>query len=448
MGGGILGLPFAMEKLGLVAGCLLLLSMALFGVVSAWMLLIAMEEVRQKSYAEVGNVLFGQVTAVSVDLSIALYNIGVLVSYVMILGDILPDFMHFIGAPAMLQERTALLVASAIFVLWPLSSLPSMGHLRHASLVCLLMIALLAASLVLLAVWTDETSEPLRYGCESGTGFLTQLPVLIFAYTCNMNVPIFYSELRAQKHENIDSKFKTKREKMMWATYVSFVLCFLAYFLVALCGYVAFRGQTQPDILTNLQSNNFRAAPYVKMAYSLVMFTSYPVMAFSCVASIYRLFWEFWSFFQPEDQAYARFEACSPSAIVDDGESSPKVFSTPYQWPNESNLREASDFQPKAHRVPPPVPSWAVRQLLVVAIVAGTVAAGIILPDLSVVFGLTGGFCGGLVSYCFPGAFYVRVARKRSEHLPCGPWLGHVLLYFGLLAGVFASGVVAWQARH
>ena len=47
-----------------------------------WMLLIAMEESRQKSYAEVANVLYGTRTGIMVDVTIALYNFGVLVSYV------------------------------------------------------------------------------------------------------------------------------------------------------------------------------------------------------------------------------------------------------------------------------------------------------------------------------------------------------------------------------
>ena len=46
------------------------------------MLLIAMEESRQKSYAEVANVLYGTRAGITVDVTIALYNFGVLVSYV------------------------------------------------------------------------------------------------------------------------------------------------------------------------------------------------------------------------------------------------------------------------------------------------------------------------------------------------------------------------------
>ena len=46
------------------------------------MLLIAMEESRQKSYAEVANVLYGTRAGIMVDVTIAMYNFGVLVSYV------------------------------------------------------------------------------------------------------------------------------------------------------------------------------------------------------------------------------------------------------------------------------------------------------------------------------------------------------------------------------
>ena len=75
-----------------------------------------------------------------------------------------------------------------------------MGALRHASLICILMIAMLSVALLAAGSKTIDVSEPLdgpvQYGVHSRVGFLTQLPVLIFAYTCNMNVPIFYGSLR------------------------------------------------------------------------------------------------------------------------------------------------------------------------------------------------------------------------------------------------------------
>lgn len=74
-----------------------------------------------------------------------------------------------------------------------------MGALRHASLLCILMIALLSVALLVAGTQTIDVSKPLdgpvQYWAYGDTGFVKQLPVLIFAYTCNMNVPIFYGAL-------------------------------------------------------------------------------------------------------------------------------------------------------------------------------------------------------------------------------------------------------------
>ena len=74
-----------------------------------------------------------------------------------------------------------------------------MGALRHASLLCILMILLLSVALVVAGTKTIDVSEaldgPVQYWAHGRVGFMEQLPVLIFAYTCNMNVPIFYGSL-------------------------------------------------------------------------------------------------------------------------------------------------------------------------------------------------------------------------------------------------------------
>ena len=74
-----------------------------------------------------------------------------------------------------------------------------MGALRHASLLCILMILLLSVALVVAGTKTIDVSEaldgPVQYWVHGRVGFMEQLPVLIFAYTCNMNVPIFYGSL-------------------------------------------------------------------------------------------------------------------------------------------------------------------------------------------------------------------------------------------------------------
>ncbi len=63
------------------------------------------------------------------------------------------------------------------------------------------------------------------------------------------------------------------------------------------------------------------------------------VMCFSCVASVHRLFWQFYSLFHPEEGAYRRFEACSPT-MEQESSMAPSIFATPYRLPGEDHLRE------------------------------------------------------------------------------------------------------------
>ena len=94
------------------------------------------------------------------------------------------------------------------------------------------------------------------------------------------------------------------------------------------------------------------------------------------------------------------------------------AFQTQQQVTNYSLLtKEPPGFvrEDDENQAAPPAPTTSERLLLVLLLVCSTVLLGVILPDLSVVFGLTGGFCGGLVTFCFPAMFYIRVASKKSE---------------------------------
>ena len=84
----------------------------------------------------------------------------------------------------------------------------------------------------------------------------------------------------------------------------------------------------------------------------------------------------------------------------------------------ETHLKEDPDFvrsEATTSKRQPPAPTLWERLLLVLLLVSSSITLAAVLPDLSVVFGLTGGFCGGLVTFCFPAIFYIRVASKKGE---------------------------------
>eukprot|EP00930_Biecheleria_cincta_P046085 TRINITY_DN31783_c0_g1_i1.p1 TRINITY_DN31783_c0_g1~~TRINITY_DN31783_c0_g1_i1.p1 ORF type:complete len:504 (-),score=64.38 TRINITY_DN31783_c0_g1_i1:127-1638(-) len=444
IGGGILGLPFAMRQCGTVLGAVLLIVFAMLTDLAAWMLLVCVDATRQKSYALVGETLYGPLMGLCVDLAVFLNNLGVLISYVVVIGDLVPPFMTYISAPALLQNRASLLSCVALCILLPMSCLRSMGALRYTSLVCLFMILLLLILVVamgtgIIDVHEDRSSSSPRLFAESARPVFTQMPVIVFAYNCAMNVPILYSELRRQKTELVDSKFGTKRSKMMLAMHTSVAAVAAIYCLVAVYGYLAFEEHTAPDILTNFQSDIFSPAPYVRVSYSLVLICSYPVMCFSCVASLHRLLLHVRAAFCRDEEDYVPFMAASPGSHA--------LF--PHGLPSgqpESSCSDDSTADPfdSKNANTPSETSRAAHLIEVVSLVSLTLILGVLLPNVSAIFGITGGLCGGAVTFVFPGLFFAKVAREPEGADLWAP-LGYIMLALGAMLSVGTTLLVAWH---
>mmetsp|Transcript_38379 Transcript_38379/g.110935 ORF Transcript_38379/g.110935 Transcript_38379/m.110935 type:complete len:521 (+) Transcript_38379:97-1659(+) len=470
IGGGVLGLPFAVQQTGIAAGGLLLLLIAGITDISAWMLLVSVDATRELSFAMVAEKLYGRWLGVCVDCAVLFNNFGTLVSYVVILGDLIPPFMTYLDAPATLQDHRIVLSAIALCALLPLSLLRSMGALRHVSLLCLLMI--LMFSLILIAMGTgcialpQPTDARLEYIPSSRQAFFSQMSVMVFAYNCLMNVPVLYGELRRKSRDTVDSTFATKRSKMMTAMHFSLTTCAVTYVGVGVFGYVAFRSGTQHDILTNLDYHIFSPAPYVKVSYSLVIICSYPVMCFSCVASLHRLLLHLREAAGRGKYNYQPFQAFSPSsspAFRSPGWSKTAIWSPPPEEA-EVTMTEEDVTTPEdkeglhALLLPPhppqkpdfsaPGPSLALpsappsetgRIVEATGIVISTLLIGLAVPDLSVVFALTGGICGGSITFIFPGLFFLRVPSATSKS--CRLCLGYGVLWIGILVSIATTAI-------
>lgn len=468
IGGGILSLPFAMEECGLVLGIALIIGVALMTDLAAWMLLYASDATRENSYAGVAEALYGRWLGVVVDITVFLNNLGSCMGYVVIIGDLLPSFMSFVDGPALLKDRAGMTIILGITVLFPLASLKSMSALSYVSLLCLCMIATFVVSLFVMGAGIIDVSEPYDgpphlYPPDT-TAMVAQVPVIFFAFICHQNIPILYGELRRQSFEEVDSKFRTKRGKMMYAMHVSVFVCAVVYLIGAVSGYVAFKGRTAHDVLVNLQYRTFFLAPYVKLAYSIVIICSYPIMSLSCASSFHRLLW-LAKVVRPSSRADA-IGGIDPMTLA-----SPMDMRSPGPWadrtlmPQELHLQQPPVYErPAKEEVPPP---QGILRLLEVAFIVGTTLLfAIAVPDVSIVFGLTGGVCCSSIMYIFPAMFYLRVKSDEAEDLASsdsffvqyshesavdglqhrgGKFLGHVLLWGGISVAIGSTTIIIMQ---
>lgn len=123
---------------------------------------------------------------------------------------------------------------------------------------------------------------------DNFTDLSTAVSVFFTCLCAHVNIPKMTSELKFPTK----SKFGNKLKKMDRVNNISFVACTVVYFLVGVCGYLAFGANTKGNLLSNFADLNVWYLNIVKVAYAFVALFSYPVLSFSPLVSIDKTFFK------------------------------------------------------------------------------------------------------------------------------------------------------------
>ncbi|THC95244.1 hypothetical protein EYZ11_005283 [Aspergillus tanneri] len=217
--------------------------------------------------------------AVVFDAAIAIKCFGVGVSYLIIIGDLMPGVVQgFVGSSPdfdFLVDRHFWVTAFMLIVI-PLSYLRRLDSLKYTSIAALVSMAYLVVLVVYHFVVGDTVAEkgPVRLVQWAGlVPTLSSLPVIVFAFTCHQNMFSILNEMATPSH------FRTTS-----VVFASIGSAAATYILVAITGYFSFGDNIGGNIVgmytPGLWSTIGRAAIVM-----LVMF-SYPLQCHPCRASV------------------------------------------------------------------------------------------------------------------------------------------------------------------
>ena len=196
VGAGTLAMPAVMSHMGIMLGVLLIVWS---GITSSFGLYL---QSRCSRYLDRGTASFfalSQITypnaAVIFDAAIAVKCFGVGVSYMIIIGDLMPGVMLGFNDNAdqlpYLVDRNFWITAFMLLII-PLSFLRRLDSLKYTSLVALVSIGYLIV-LVVYHFSVDPHADPSQIRVIRWAGAvetLSTLPVVVFAYTCHQNVSL------------------------------------------------------------------------------------------------------------------------------------------------------------------------------------------------------------------------------------------------------------------
>ncbi|KAK3988424.1 transmembrane amino acid transporter protein-domain-containing protein [Cladorrhinum sp. PSN332] len=280
IGAGTLAMPAAMSHFGVVLGVVLIIWC---GLTSAFGLYL---QSRCARYLDRGTSSFfalSQITypnaAVVFDAAIAIKCFGVGVSYMIIIGDLMPGVAEAFGSAdaglEFLADRKFWITVFFLVFIIPLSFPKKLDSLKYTSIVALLSIGYLVI-LVVYHFAADEVPNNRNIRIitwEGPIAALKSLPVIIFAYTCHQNMFSILNEIKDNTPLSIVSVIGG-----------SIGSAASVYILVAITGYLTF-GDTVKGNIVGMYPPSI-ASTIAKAAIVILVTFSIPLQIHPCRASI------------------------------------------------------------------------------------------------------------------------------------------------------------------
>ena len=242
LGAGALSLPFAFSQCGLVAGTLFLFLAGFTTHLSIRLLIEASDKTTFNSYEMLTVQLFGGAMGVAVEFSILIFCFGTCIAYIVAVGDILEQGVLDVFDLPGFVNRDSLMILFWAFIMFPLSMLEKINSLRFASMFGVCSIFFLSFSISFHSIRDVILHDSWNYDAslwpESPTALVKSMPVVMFAFTCQVNVFSIYEEL-----ENKSAK------RMNRVNVGAMKTCVVAYLLSGAFGYLDFGRTTQGNIL-------------------------------------------------------------------------------------------------------------------------------------------------------------------------------------------------------
>ncbi|KAL1296723.1 hypothetical protein AAFC00_000194 [Neodothiora populina] len=279
VGAGVLAMPSALSNMGVTLGVLVIVWS---GLTSGFGLYL---QTRCAKYLDRGSASFfalSQITypnaAVFFDAAIAIKCFGVGISYLIIIGDLMPGVVRGFtdSPPAEYLVDRHFWVTVFMLVVIPLSFLRRLDSLKYTSVIALISIGYLVVLVVYHFAKGDTLAERGAVHLVQWKGIvptLASFPVIVFAYTCHQNMFSILNEISDNSHFQTTSVVMT-----------SIGSAGSIYLLVAITGYLSFgdhvAGNIVAQYIPSVASTIGKAAIVV-----LVMF-SYPLQVHPCRASV------------------------------------------------------------------------------------------------------------------------------------------------------------------
>jgi len=367
VGAGIIGIPYALQQSGLVAGVLLLVLVAYLTDKSLRMIVeLASFHPKLKNrgvmtYEDLMSYPFGKWGSYFVLFNMFILAYGAMVAYLLIIKDTIPTILGIAhGTDGSFWEREMIMLATSLIVVLPLSLQRDMASLSFTSVISVLADIILV---VFIAAYA-----PIKSNVSDAGGFGKVLQEDWLNPTIFIGLGILSTAMACQHSAFIVSGSLVNKTQSRWATvtfrslFISTVLCAV----LGICGYLGFLEATEGDVLNNFPSDTIESNG-ARSLLAITMFFTYPMECFVARHVIVKL-----------------------------------MYGGDLDGPIDENGNPKKEFF-----------CFSRRFAVTIGIYVVTLIPALIVDDLGPVLSITGSLGGSMLSYMAPGMVYLGV---NGEH--------------------------------
>ncbi|EJS44006.1 avt6p [Saccharomyces arboricola H-6] len=415
-GAGILAMPYAFKPFGLVPGVIMIVVCGACAMQSLFL------QARVANYVPQGRASFSSLTrlinpslGIVFDLAIAIKCFGVGVSYMIVVGDLMPQIMSVWTKNAWLLSRKVQISMIMLFFVAPLSFLKKLNSLRYASMVAISSVAYLCVLVLVHYVAPSEEILHLKghvsYFFPQQThdvNVLKTLPIFVFAYTCHHNM---FSIINEQK--------STRFGHVMKIPLIAISLALVLYIAIGCAGYLTFGDSIVGNIIMLYPQTV--SSTVGRIAIVLLVMLAFPLQCHPARASIHQIFQHF----------TGENATTTVTSLGEPDESSPLILDNGLDI-NEI-IEEESIYEPK--ETPLKGRSFI---LITCGILIASYLVAISVSSLARVLAIVGATGSTSISFILPGLFGYKLIG--SEHKTAMPLATRLFKYTGL--ALFILGLV------
>ncbi|MCP8717282.1 MAG: amino acid transporter [Asgard group archaeon] len=286
IGAGILAMPYGLKSNGLLLGCILIVWSSLTSSMGLYLQNKVAKYTDQRgavSYFSLAQLTYPNLS-ILFDSAISIKCFGVGVSYLVVIGDLMPKIMESINVKPDLifMARNFWITIFMVVIVTPLSYLKKLDSLKYTSILALFSVVYLICLVIVHFFVKDVPVEDkvIDYiGPISIKSTLSSFPIFVFAYTCHQNMFAIINELKPSDKDGS----QTRQSNLIIRN--SITTACISYLVVGIFGYLTFGNSVNANIITMYPKNSISSL-IGRLCIVIMVSLSFPLQCHPCRGSI------------------------------------------------------------------------------------------------------------------------------------------------------------------